>query len=219
MIKIAPSILSGNFGKLAEEAKRVEDAGADWLHLDVMDGHFVPNITFGPQAVAAIKKAVKIPLDVHLMISRPDAYYKHFIGAGADILTIHVEPHYDVSQTIDGIRKEGARCGLVLNPDTPFDIAPELLKKIDLLLFMTVFPGFGGQSFIESVLPKIRQAKDYLDNNGYAVELEVDGGINVSNVRKTVDAGISIAVAGTSVYGKPDIRKAIEDLKKAAAHG
>lgn len=216
MVKIAPSILSGNFGKLAEEAKRAEDAGADWLHLDVMDGHFVPNITFGPQAVAAIKKAVKIPLDVHLMISRPDSYYKHFIDAGADILTIHVEPAYDVSKTIDDIKKARVKCGLVFNPDTPFAIPAELLKKMDLILFMTVFPGFGGQSFIESVLPKIAQAKEYLEKNGYALELEVDGGINASNIKKAVDAGITVAVAGTSVYGKPDIKKAIEDLRNAA---
>lgn len=216
MVKIAPSILSGNFGKLAEEAKRAEDAGADWLHLDVMDGHFVPNITFGPQAVAAIKKAVKIPLDVHLMISRPDTYYKNFTDAGADILTIHVEPAYDVSKTIDDIKRTKARCGLVLNPDTPFQVAPELLQKIDLILFMTVYPGFGGQSFIAGVLPKIKQTKEYLDKNGYSIELEVDGGINVSNIKKTVEAGITVAVAGTSVYGKPDIKKAIDELRNAA---
>ncbi|HRZ86452.1 MAG TPA: ribulose-phosphate 3-epimerase [bacterium] len=216
MFKIAPSILSGDFGKLSDEAKRAEDAGADWLHLDVMDGHFVPNITFGPQAVAAIRKAVRIPLDVHLMIQRPDTYYKHFVEAGANILTVHVEPDYDVPATIDAVRKMGAQCGVVLNPDTPFDLSGEILKRIDLILFMTVYPGFGGQKFIESVVPKIRDAKKFLDSNGYRIPLEVDGGITAANVKLAVDAGISIAVAGSAVYGKPDIKKAIEDIRKAA---
>jgi len=216
MFKIAPSILSGDFGKLSDEAKRAEDAGADWLHLDVINGHFVPNITFGPQAVAAIRKAVRIPLDVHLMIQRPDTYYKHFVEAGANILTVHVEPDYDVPATIDAVRKMGAQCGVVLNPDTPFDLSGEILKRIDLILFMTVYPGFGGQKFIESVVPKIRDAKKFLDSNGYRIPLEVDGGITAANVKLAVDAGISIAVAGSAVYGKPDIKKAIEDIRKAA---
>ncbi|MDP8262841.1 MAG: ribulose-phosphate 3-epimerase [Candidatus Ancaeobacter aquaticus] len=216
MIKIAPSILSGDFGALATEAKRAEDAGADWLHLDVMDGHFVPNITFGPPVVKAIRKATTLPLDVHLMISRPDTYYKQFIEAGADILTIHVESPCDISQTIDEIKKLNCKCGIVFNPDTPFNVDESILRKIDLILFMTVFPGFGGQSFIESVLPKITDATKTLKAMNIDIDIQVDGGIKSQNIKKPVDAGCNVIVAGTSVYGKPDIKMAIEELRNAA---
>lgn len=214
-ILIAPSILAGNAACLGAEAKRAEQAGADWLHVDIMDGHFVPNLTFGPAVVAALKGETKLPLDVHLMLERPDLYVKPFLEAGADILTVHVEAEHDIAETLQRIRESGCRCGLALNPGTPLEQVKPYLKEIDLLLCMTVNPGFGGQSLIESVFQKTKQARQWREEMGLNFEIEVDGGVTLENAKECIANGANVLVAGTSLYGRNDMAEAIVKMLTA----
>jgi ribulose-phosphate 3-epimerase len=200
-VKIAPSILSCDFGRLAEEIQTVEAGGADWIHVDVMDGHFVPNITIGPVVVAGARRATELPLDVHLMIENPDRYVDAFVDAGADIVTVHWEACPHVHRTLDRIRELGAQPGLALNPGTPLEVASEVLGRLDLLLIMSVNPGFGGQSYIADSTAKVARARALLDANQPTAELEVDGGVDASNAGALAAAGASVLVAGSAVYG------------------
>jgi ribulose-phosphate 3-epimerase len=202
-MRIAPSILACDFGRLSDEIRGVESGGADWIHVDVMDGHFVPNITFGPLIVRAARAATALPLDVHLMISDPDRYLEAFVEAGADGLTVHQEACSHLHRTVQRIRELGVRPGVALNPATPLESVREVLGSVDVLLIMSVNPGFGGQSYITGSTDKIRRARELLDGLGSAADLEVDGGIEESNARLVVEAGASVLVAGSSVYGHP----------------
>ncbi|XQY93466.1 ribulose-phosphate 3-epimerase [Metabacillus sp. HB246100] len=217
MVKIAPSILSANFAKLGEEITEVEKAGADYIHVDVMDGHFVPNITIGPLIVEAIRPMTKLPLDVHLMIEQPDLYIPQFVKAGADIITVHVEACKHLHRTIQLIKSHGIKAGVVLNPHTPVDAVQHVLEDIDMVLLMTVNPGFGGQSFIPSVLPKMRDLSTNKKEKNLHFEIEVDGGINEQTAKLCVEAGASVLVAGSAIYGKEDRTAAITSLKAALA--
>ncbi|MBW2672612.1 MAG: ribulose-phosphate 3-epimerase [Deltaproteobacteria bacterium] len=200
MKKISPSILSADFGRLGEEIRAVEDAGADMIHVDVMDGHFVPNLTIGPPVVASIKKIAHVPLDVHLMIENPDRYIQAFADAGSDIITVHAEAAVHLHRTVHLIRDLGARAGVSVNPATPLVEIEEVLGNIDLLLIMTVNPGFGGQIFIESMLPKIHKARAMLDRLSSDVMLEVDGGITLQNIGTVKEAGADVFVAGSAIF-------------------
>lgn len=215
-IKIAPSILAGDFGKLAQEAKRAEEGGADLIHVDVMDGHFVPNITIGPDTVKALRKATRLPLDVHLMIDRPDKYAEAFVAAGADMVSVHVEAPHPIEQTVKQIKSLGAKCGVVFNPNTSFALSQSLLAEIDYILIMSVYPGFGGQKFIADVLPKVAQARAYLKERGRELDVEIDGGINTENAGKAAASGANVLVAGNAVFGQPDVAKAIAALRQSA---
>lgn len=202
--KIAPSILSADFTRLGEEIAAVEKAGADYIHVDVMDGHFVPNITIGPLIVEAARRATSLPLDVHLMIGKPERFIDDFIRAGADILTIHPEASIHLHRSLQRIRDGGAKAGVSLNPATPPDVLDYILEDLDLVLLMTVNPGFGGQKFIESVLPKIEKVRDEIDRRGLKVELEVDGGIGPDTIRKASSAGADVFVAGSAIFYSED---------------
>ncbi|MDO9465480.1 MAG: ribulose-phosphate 3-epimerase [bacterium] len=213
MIKIAPSILSADFSKLEQEVYRAEEAGADLIHIDVMDGHFVPNITIGPVVVKSIRNKTSIPLDVHLMIENPDKYIDAFAEAGADIITVHVEACEHLHKTFDHIRKFSKTVGVSLNPSTPIVRIEHILKQVDMVLVMTVNPGFSGQKFIRSVLPKIKELKQMIDNAGLPVDIEVDGGIDEVTAADVVKAGANILVAGTAVFKATDIKEAIAKLR------
>lgn len=213
MVKIAPSILSADFAKLGEEIKDVERGGADYIHVDVMDGHFVPNITIGPLIVEAIRPVTKLPLDVHLMIENPDQYIEAFAKAGADYLTVHVEACKHLHRTLNYIKSFGVKAGVVLNPATPVEMIQHVLEDVDMVLFMTVNPGFGGQKFIPAVLPKIKQLKEMIDSKGLNIEIEVDGGVNPETARLCVEAGATVLVAGSAVYNQPDRAKAIAEIR------
>ena len=201
--KFAPSILSADFARLAEGVIAVERAGADWVHVDVMDGHFVPNLTFGPKMVADLRKATRLPLDVHLMIERPEEWVDRYADAGATYLTIHVEATRDVPGTLAAIRGRGVRPGLTLNPETAVDAVLPYLGSVDLALVMSVHPGFGGQTFIESALEKVRAIREALDERKLAAELEVDGGVKPDNCARVVAAGATVLVAGSAVFEDP----------------
>ncbi|WP_368504027.1 ribulose-phosphate 3-epimerase [Alkalihalophilus sp. As8PL] len=213
MIKIAPSILSANFATLGADIKEVEEGGADYIHVDVMDGHFVPNITIGPLVVDAIRPITTLPLDVHLMIENPDQYIPAFAKAGADIITVHVEACPHLHRTIHLIKEQGVKAGVVLNPHTPFDAIKPIVQDLDMILFMTVNPGFGGQSFIHSVLPKIEEAASYVKQHGFDIEIEVDGGVNPETAKLCIDAGANVLVAGSAIYNKEDRAKAIAEIR------
>jgi len=201
--KIAPSILSADFARLGEEIAAVEAGGADWIHVDVMDGHFVPNITIGPVVTRGARRATELPLDVHLMIEDPDQYLEAFVDAGAHVITVHHEACLHLHRTLHRIRELGALAGVALNPATPIDVLSEVLGDIDLLLVMSVNPGFGGQSFIASSIDKVRRARRMLDEAGSTAMIEIDGGVDAGNAREIAAAGVDILVAGSAVYGHP----------------
>lgn len=213
MVKIAPSILSADFSRLAEEIKKVEK-DVDMLHVDVMDGHFVPNITFGPPVVASLRKATKLPLDVHLMIENPDKFIEAFADAGADSITVHAEVAKHINRTISRIKSRKVKAAVALNPATPLSALDCVLEDVDMILLMTVNPGFGGQGFMESVLPKIRKLRELMDKRKLKAEIQVDGGINAETARMAVSAGADILVAGSYIYGSKDAGKAISSLRK-----
>ena len=214
MKKLAPSILSADFSRLGDEIKAVEEAGADYLHIDVMDGHFVPNITIGPLVVEAIKNVTKLPLDVHLMISNPDKYIKDFIKAGSNILSVHAETCPHLQRTINHIRELGIKPAAVLNPSTSLSTLEYILEEVDMVLLMTVNPGFGGQKFISSMIPKIKKLRKLIDEKHLPVELEVDGGINLDNISKVVKAGADVIDAGSAVFKSKHCKETVMQLKK-----
>lgn len=218
MIKIAPSILSANFARLGEEIKEVEAAGADWIHIDVMDGHFVPNLTIGPLIVEAVRPHTKLPLDVHLMIEEPDKYISAFVKSGADWITVHQEACPHLHRTLSLIKEQGVRAGVAINPGTPLVMIEPILEEVDLVLLMTVNPGFGGQKFIPSVLSKISQLRSLLDQRGLSdVSIEVDGGINATTASKVVASGADVLVAGSAIFGEADRKAALEAIRNGAA--
>jgi len=218
MIKLAPSILSADFARLGEQIDEVVRAGVDYIHVDVMDGHFVPNITIGAPVVASIRSLTSLPLDVHLMIEHPERYISEFVHAGADIITVHVEASPHLQSTIELIKKLGAKAGVSLNPPTPLSAVDEFIHHVDLVLIMSVNPGFGGQSFIPETLPRIANMRKILDDRGLSAELEVDGGINADNAPDIVKAGANVLVAGNSVFrAEEGIRQALQRLREATA--
>jgi ribulose-phosphate 3-epimerase len=216
MVKLAPSILSADFARLGEQIDEAARAWADYIHVDVMDGHFVPNITIGAPVVAAIRPLTSLPLDVHLMIERPERFISDFVKAGADIITVHVEASPHCRSTIRAIKELGARAGVSLNPATPLSAADEVIHDVDLVLIMSVNPGFGGQSFIPETLPRIEQMRKMIDNRKPSIELEVDGGINAENAPEIVEAGADVLVAGNSIFRAEDgISGAMQRLREA----
>ncbi len=214
-ILIAPSILAADFSRLADEIERVEKAGADWIHCDIMDGHFVDNISFGPAIVKTVRGLTSLPLDVHLMIERPDHYLPRFIEAGADSITVHVESEskHDVAQSLQQIRAAGLRAGITLNPATPFSLLEEHLAAVDLVLIMTVHPGFGGQAFREDQMEKVQRARTWRDAHQAKFDIEVDGGINAATAQLAISNGANVLVAGTSIFKSADYAEAIRALR------
>ena len=215
MIKIAPSILAADFAKLGQEVKEVEAAGAQLIHIDVMDGHFVPNISFGAIALEAIRPLSTLPMDVHLMIENPDQYIEQFAKAGADYITVHVEACRHLHRTIQLIRSYGVKPGVVLNPHTPIETIQHVLEDIDMVLFMTVNPGFGGQKFIDSVVPKVAALSAVKAERGLTFDIEIDGGINEETIIPCAKAGANIFVAGSAIFGKEDRKAALQAIKRA----
>ena len=211
--RIAPSILSADFACLGDEVKRVIDAGADWIHFDVMDNHYVPNLTFGPMVCQALRKHSRVPIDVHLMVQPVDALAQAFCKAGADIVTFHPDASAHVDRTLQVIKAEGKQAGLVFNPATPLDVLEWVIDKVDVVLLMSVNPGFGGQSFIDSALRKAEAARRFIERSGRDIRLEVDGGIKVDNIRRVADAGADTFVAGSAIFGQPDYKTVIDAMR------
>jgi ribulose-phosphate 3-epimerase len=212
-VRIAPSLLAADFARLGEEARAVAEAGADWLHLDIMDGHFVPNISFGPVVVAALRRHCAIPLDVHLMIAPADPYLEAFVKAGADLISLHPEAGPHLHRSLQTIRGLGKRAGVVLNPATPVTAVEHVLDLCDLVLVMSVNPGFGGQSFLEGQLAKIATLRRMIDETGRDIALQVDGGVTPATAPRCIEAGADVLVAGTAVFGAPDYAAAIRELR------
>lgn len=215
MIKIAPSILAADFSNLASEVKKVDAAGADLLHIDVMDGHFVPNITLGPSIISSLRDKTRLPFDVHLMISEPDKYIDDFVKAGADMISVHAEACNHLHRTIYNVKEKGIKVAVALNPATSLNTLDYILSDIDMVLLMTVNPGFGGQSFIKTMLDKIKALKDMINDKKLIMDIEVDGGITRENAAQVVEAGANVLVAGSAVYRSKDIKEAIEALRGA----
>jgi len=219
MVKIAPSILSADFARLGDEVAAIAAGGADYVHVDVMDGHFVPNITIGPLVVDGLRKVTEIPFDVHLMIENPDLYIPEFARVGADIISVHQEAVHHLHRTVQLIKSLGKKAGVSINPATPVSSLEVILDDLDLVLIMSVNPGFGGQSFIESCLPKIAQLRSMIDARGLQVELEVDGGVKLDNIGRIAAAGADVFVAGSAVFGAEDYAATIAGLKENAGRG
>ena len=217
MIKIAPSILSADFARLLEDVKKVENAGCEYLHIDVMDGHFVPNITLGPNVVKSLRKDVKMVFDAHLMIENPDNYIKDFVDAGCDIIVVHEEACTHLHRTIQNIKAHNVKAGVALNPATPIENIKYVLKDLDMVLIMTVNPGFGGQSFIYGMVDKIKEVKSLIDEQGLNVDIQVDGGIKPSNVDKVVKAGANVIVAGSAIFNSDDIEATVKEFRLNAS--
>ena len=213
-INVSPSILSADFSKLGEEIIAVEKAGADMIHLDIMDGCFVPNITFGPVVIKSIRKITQLPFDSHLMIENPEKYIADFAKAGVNILTVQVESCVHLQRVLSQIHENGMKAGVAMNPHTPVNFLEYVIDQLDLVLVMTVNPGFGGQKFIEPVVPKIKKVREMIDRTGRSIFLEVDGGINSKTCRKVIDAGANLLVAGSAIFSSKDYVKAISELKK-----
>ena len=213
---ISPSILSADFARLAEAVQMVEAAGADWIHVDVMDGHFVPNLTVGPPMVEALRKVTSLPLDVHLMMTNPDDFIPEFVDAGADLLTVHVEACPHLHRTVQSIKERQVKAGVSLNPATSVTSVEEILGDVDLVLVMSVNPGFGGQQFISSCLDKIRRVRTMINNSRSSAHLEVDGGVNLTNVASVIQAGANVLVAGSAIFGSNDIPETIRRMRTAA---
>jgi ribulose-phosphate 3-epimerase len=218
-VRIAPSILASDYARLADAVATVEQAGADQIHVDVMDGHFVPNITIGPPVVSALRRVTSLPLDVHLMISDPDRYLEAFATAGASIITVHVEAATHLHRTLTRIRQLGAKAGVAINPSTPVDHVREIANEADVVLIMSVNPGFGGQTFIPRSVAKVAAAKALLAAAGSAADIEVDGGVDLNNAATLVRAGATMLVAGASIFGMPDPAAATRELRRAAGGG
>lgn len=213
MIKLAPSILSADFSRLLEDVKKVQEAGCEYLHIDVMDGHFVPNITIGPLIVESLRDKVDMVFDVHLMINQPERYIETFAKAGADIITVHQEACVHLHRTIEQIKATGKKAGVSLNPATPVDTLKHVISDLDMVLLMTVNPGFGGQKFISGMIPKIKELRVLMDKVGAQADIQVDGGMTPDNVTEVVSAGADIIVAGSAIFGKSDIKKAVQEFR------
>ena len=216
MIKLAPSILSADFSQLAESVREVENAGCEYLHIDVMDGHFVPNITFGAVVFEKLRNKSNMIFDCHVMIEQPDLYLEDFSRAGADIITVHQEACIHLIRTIHHIKELGCKAGVAINPATPLETLEYVLQDIDMVLIMSVNPGFGGQKFIPQSIDKIKKLKQMIDSKNYTVDIQVDGGVTVDNIHDIVKAGANILVAGSAIFGKENIQKAVSDLRDSA---
>lgn len=219
MIKLAPSILSADFSNLLEDVKKVENAGCEYLHIDVMDGHFVPNITIGPLVVESLRKHSNMVFDTHLMIENPDNYIEAFAKAGSDLIVVHQEACKHLHRTIQGIKNLNVKAGVALNPATPVETIKHVLKDLDMVLIMTVNPGFGGQSFIEGMLDKIKELRSMIKDMGLEVDIQVDGGIKEENIHKVVEAGANIIVAGSAIFGSDDIPQTVKNLRENSLKG
>lgn len=214
MIKLAPSILSADFARLLEDVKKVENAGCEYLHIDVMDGHFVPNITLGPAIVKSLRKDVNMVFDAHLMIENPDLYIKDFVDAGADLITVHQEACVHLHRTIQNIKSYNIKAGVAINPGTPIESIKYVLPYVDMVLIMTVNPGFGGQSFIDNMIDKIKEVKSIIDKQNLNIDIQVDGGIKPDNIKKVVKAGANIIVAGSAIFNSDNIESTVNLLRE-----